>query len=64
MDSLALARQLQEEEDEMMRRRHEAYVQERAQKEEAIAVQREREIREREEKIKSRKLNKSDCVIM
>ncbi|KAF8731079.1 hypothetical protein AX14_005209 [Amanita brunnescens Koide BX004] len=63
---LALARQLQEE-DEMARRRHEAYLQERARKEESIAVQREREIREREEKIKSRKLKgikKPDCVIM
>lgn len=48
----------------MVRRQHEAYVQERAQKEAAIAVQREREIREREEKIKSRKLKKPDCVIM
>lgn len=68
--SRALAQQLQEEEDHLARRRQEAYLRERAQKEaqkeEAIAAQREREIREREERIKTRKLKlkKPDCVIM
>ncbi|KAF8344757.1 hypothetical protein F5887DRAFT_969764 [Amanita rubescens] len=53
-DTLRVA-QLQQEEDELARRRQEA-----------IEAQREREIREREDRIKTRKLKlkKPDCVIM
>ncbi|KAK2467282.1 hypothetical protein APHAL10511_000831 [Amanita phalloides] len=67
-NDLALARQLQAEEDEIAHRQHEIYLrQERARKEEAMVAERERQIQERESKIKTRKtkgFKKSDCVIM
>ncbi|KAF8626952.1 hypothetical protein AX15_004619 [Amanita polypyramis BW_CC] len=66
-NDLALARQLQQEEDDLARRQREAHLRKKAQQEQEIAAERERKIREREEEIKSKKLKglkKPDCVIM
>ncbi|KAF8637754.1 hypothetical protein AX17_002596 [Amanita inopinata Kibby_2008] len=66
-NDFALAQQLQAEEDELARQRHEARYRERALRQEAIAAQVEREAREKEEKIKSKRfkaIKKPDCVIM
>jgi len=66
-NDLALAQQLQQEEDDRARRHREGYLHAKARKEAVILAQQERERLERENKIKSKKmkgLKKSDCVIM